>query len=227
VQADICQLGMDQRKVNMLAREYCDDCKPKRLKPVILSHPMMPGLLEVGAAAGTADRAAGRAALGGGRQGADGRSESSTRGRLGRLVESQARGGKGGLLIRNRITLWYTRRRLPTCLRAGPGEDEQERPQQRHLHGGQRGGGEDQDQEGLLPPQAGAPHSRQRAPRRRPNCRCLQPRQGARALASVPFQHFPPTQVEGNPCLAYVKDIVLPWFEKFEVERAEQNGGNK
>jgi tyrosyl-tRNA synthetase len=33
--------------------------------------------------------------------------------------------------------------------------------------------------------------------------------------------------VEGNPCLAYVKDIVLPWFEKFEVERAEQNGGNK
>lgn len=32
----------------MLAREYCDDCKPKRLKPVILSHPMMPGLLEVG-----------------------------------------------------------------------------------------------------------------------------------------------------------------------------------
>lgn len=33
-------------QVNMLAREYCDDCKPKRLKPVILSHAMMPGLLE-------------------------------------------------------------------------------------------------------------------------------------------------------------------------------------
>lgn len=46
-QADICQLGMDQRKVNMLAREYCDDCRPKRLKPVILSHAMLPGLLEV------------------------------------------------------------------------------------------------------------------------------------------------------------------------------------
>ncbi|PSC70338.1 tyrosine-tRNA cytoplasmic-like [Micractinium conductrix] len=46
LKADICQLGMDQRKVNMLAREYCDDCKPKRLKPVILSHAMMPGLLE-------------------------------------------------------------------------------------------------------------------------------------------------------------------------------------
>lgn len=44
--ADICQLGMDQRKVNMLAREYADDCKPKKRKPIILSHPMMPGLLQ-------------------------------------------------------------------------------------------------------------------------------------------------------------------------------------
>ena len=42
-QADICQLGMDQRKVNMLAREYCDDIK-RKLKPVILSHAMLPGL---------------------------------------------------------------------------------------------------------------------------------------------------------------------------------------
>ena len=24
LKADICQLGLDQRKVNMLAREYCD-----------------------------------------------------------------------------------------------------------------------------------------------------------------------------------------------------------
>ena len=48
LQADICQLGMDQRKVNMLAREYCDDCRPKRkLKPIILSHEMLPGLLQV------------------------------------------------------------------------------------------------------------------------------------------------------------------------------------
>jgi tyrosyl-tRNA synthetase len=37
---------MDQRKVNMLAREYCDATK-RRFKPVILSHRMMPGLLEV------------------------------------------------------------------------------------------------------------------------------------------------------------------------------------
>ena len=46
LQADICQLGMDQRKVNMLAREYCDDVK-RKLKPIIISHAMLPGLLEV------------------------------------------------------------------------------------------------------------------------------------------------------------------------------------
>jgi len=45
LQADICQLGMDQRKVNMLAREYCDATKRKH-KPIILSHHMMPGLKE-------------------------------------------------------------------------------------------------------------------------------------------------------------------------------------
>ena len=45
LKADICQLGVDQRKVNMLAREYCDLCKPKRkFKPVILSHHMLGGL---------------------------------------------------------------------------------------------------------------------------------------------------------------------------------------
>ena len=37
---------MDQRKVNMLAREYCDDIK-RKLKPVILSHAMLPGLKQV------------------------------------------------------------------------------------------------------------------------------------------------------------------------------------
>ena len=37
IQADICQLGMDQRKVNMLAREYAEELKLKH-KPVILSH---------------------------------------------------------------------------------------------------------------------------------------------------------------------------------------------
>ncbi|XP_010531909.1 PREDICTED: tyrosine--tRNA ligase 1, cytoplasmic-like isoform X2 [Tarenaya hassleriana] len=43
LEADICQLGMDQRKVNVLAREYCDDIKRKN-KPIILSHHMLPGL---------------------------------------------------------------------------------------------------------------------------------------------------------------------------------------
>jgi tyrosyl-tRNA synthetase len=43
LKADICQLGMDQRKVNMLAREYCDSIKRKN-KPIILSHVMLMGL---------------------------------------------------------------------------------------------------------------------------------------------------------------------------------------
>jgi tyrosyl-tRNA synthetase len=43
LKADICQLGVDQRKVNMLAREYCDSAGIK-LKPIILSHHMLYGL---------------------------------------------------------------------------------------------------------------------------------------------------------------------------------------
>ncbi|MED6206741.1 hypothetical protein PIB30_029597 [Stylosanthes scabra] len=46
LKADICQLGMDQREVNVLAREYCDDIKRKN-KPIILSHHMLPGLQQV------------------------------------------------------------------------------------------------------------------------------------------------------------------------------------
>ncbi|GBG30859.1 Tyrosine--tRNA ligase 2, cytoplasmic [Hondaea fermentalgiana] len=45
LKADICQLGMDQRKVNMLAREYCDSIG-RKLKPVILSHHMLYGLAQ-------------------------------------------------------------------------------------------------------------------------------------------------------------------------------------
>jgi tyrosyl-tRNA synthetase len=53
--ADIAQLGMDQRKVNMLAREYCSEKVKKgnkqernrfRHRPVILSHHMLLGLLK-------------------------------------------------------------------------------------------------------------------------------------------------------------------------------------
>ena len=42
LKADICQLGLDQRKVNMLARDYC----PNPIKPIILSHHMLLGLKE-------------------------------------------------------------------------------------------------------------------------------------------------------------------------------------
>jgi len=40
---DICSLGVDQTKVNMLALEYCDKIKRKN-KPIIISHHMLMGL---------------------------------------------------------------------------------------------------------------------------------------------------------------------------------------
>lgn len=43
LEADICQLGVDQRKVNMLARDYCD-ASGRKNKPIILSHHMLYGL---------------------------------------------------------------------------------------------------------------------------------------------------------------------------------------
>jgi len=46
LKTDICQLGLDQRKVNMLAREYVDKNKKIDKKPVILSSVMVPGLLK-------------------------------------------------------------------------------------------------------------------------------------------------------------------------------------
>eukprot|EP01063_Lacrimia_lanifica_P024211 TRINITY_DN3216_c0_g1_i1.p1 TRINITY_DN3216_c0_g1~~TRINITY_DN3216_c0_g1_i1.p1 ORF type:complete len:769 (+),score=380.55 TRINITY_DN3216_c0_g1_i1:82-2388(+) len=47
LKADVCQLGLDQRKVNMLARDYCDAAGKKGAhKPIILSHHMMSGLLK-------------------------------------------------------------------------------------------------------------------------------------------------------------------------------------
>jgi len=45
LKADICQLGLDQRKVNMLAREYCTKKKIDK-KPIILSSVMIPGLMK-------------------------------------------------------------------------------------------------------------------------------------------------------------------------------------
>jgi tyrosyl-tRNA synthetase len=37
----------------------------------------------------------------------------------------------------------------------------------------------------------------------------------------------PPKLVEGNPCLEYIKYIILPWFGKFEVVRKKENGGKR
>ncbi|KAM0901255.1 hypothetical protein ACQ4PT_020088 [Festuca glaucescens] len=37
----------------------------------------------------------------------------------------------------------------------------------------------------------------------------------------------PPEYAQGNPCLDYIKYIVLPWFGKFEVVRKGDNGGSK
>ncbi|KAI3426357.1 hypothetical protein D9Q98_008729 [Chlorella vulgaris] len=115
LKADICQLGMDQRKVNMLAREYCDDCRPKRLKPVILSHAMLPGLLE--------------------------------------------------------------------------GQEKMSKSD--------------------------------------PNSAIFMEDSEAEVKTKIKKAYCPPLQIASNPCVAYVQHIVLPWFNKFDVERTEANGGNK
>jgi tyrosyl-tRNA synthetase len=113
LEADICQLGMDQRKVNMLAREYCADIKRKN-KPIILSHHMLPGL----------------------QQGQEKMSKSDP---------------SSAIFM----------------------EDEE-----------------------------------------------------ADVNEKISKAYCPPKTVEGNPCLEYVKYIVLPRFNEFKVE-SEKNGGNK
>ncbi|KAF5832012.1 tyrosyl-tRNA synthetase like-protein [Dunaliella salina] len=114
LRADICQLGMDQRKVNMLAREYCDDIKRKN-KPIILSHRMMPGLLEG--------------------------------------QEKMSKSDPNSAIFM-----------------------------------------EDTEQE---------------------------------VATKIKKAYCPPQVVEGNPCLEYIRLIVLPWFNSVEVKRAEANGGDK
>ncbi|CAN1262992.1 Tyrosine--tRNA ligase 1, cytoplasmic [Linum perenne] len=113
-QADICQLGMDQRKVNMLAREYCDDIKRKN-KPIVLSHHMLPGLQEG--------------------------------------QEKMSKSDPSSSIFM---------------------EDEE-----------------------------------------------------AEVNVKIKKAFCPPKVVQGNPCLEYIKFIVLPWFNEFTVERNPQNGGNK
>lgn len=39
--------------------------------------------------------------------------------------------------------------------------------------------------------------------------------------------YCPPKEVEGNPCLAYVRCLILPWYSIFTVERPDKYGGNK
>ncbi|GAB4817355.1 hypothetical protein N2152v2_004401 [Parachlorella kessleri] len=115
LKADICQLGMDQRKVNMLAREYADDCKPKRRKPIVLSHPMMPGLLQG--------------------------------------QEKMSKSDPNSAIFM-----------------------------------------EDSEQE---------------------------------VKTKIKKAYCPPQEIEGNPCLSYIKHIVLPWCNAFDVERPDANGGSK
>uniref|UniRef100_A0A0E0EHV7 tyrosine--tRNA ligase n=1 Tax=Oryza meridionalis TaxID=40149 RepID=A0A0E0EHV7_9ORYZ len=112
LKADICQLGMDQRKVNMLAREYCDDIK-RRNKPIILSHHMLPGFKE------------------------------------GQEKMSKSDPSSAIFMEDDEVNL------------------------------------------------------------------------------KIKQAFCPPNIVDGNPCLEYIKYIVFPWFETFEVVRKEENGGNK
>ncbi|KAK7815583.1 tyrosine--trna ligase 1 [Quercus suber] len=114
LKADICQLGMDQRKVNVLAREYCDVIKRKN-KPIILSHHMLPGL----------------------QQGQEKMSKSDP---------------------------------LSSIFM----EDDE-----------------------------------------------------AEVNLKIKRAYCPPDIVEGNPCLEYVKYLILPWFKKFLIERSAENGGDK
>ncbi|XP_062177317.1 tyrosine--tRNA ligase 1, cytoplasmic-like [Alnus glutinosa] len=114
LKADICQLGMDQRKVNVLAREYCDDIKRKN-KPIILSHHMLPGL----------------------QQGQEKMSKSD------------------------------------------------------------------------------------------PSSSIFMEDDEAEVNLKIKKAYCPPKIAEGNPCLEYVKYLILPWFKEFIVERSAENGGYK
>lgn len=114
LQADICQLGNDQRKVNMLAREYCEATK-RKFKPIIVSHSMLPGLKE----------------------GQEKMSKSDP---------------DSAIFMEDSETEVRTKIKKAFC---------------------------------------------------------------------------PPEVVEGNPCIEYIRFIILPWFGKFSVTRPAENGGDK
>ena len=122
--AEPCTACPCPAQVNMLAREYCDDCKPKRLKPVILSHAMMPGLLEVGWATWLW---------------LDGRLGSAPGGSRGRQADRAVLTGPAdGATCMPFEHLFVPS--IASCCGAGPGKDEQERPQLCSFHGGHGAG---------------------------------------------------------------------------------------
>ncbi|KAK9997357.1 hypothetical protein SO802_022043 [Lithocarpus litseifolius] len=113
LKADICQLGMDQRKVNVLAGEFNEDVKRKK-KPIILSHHMLPGLQK----------------------------------------------GQEKMLKSDPLSSIFM-------------EDDE-----------------------------------------------------AEVNLKIKKAYSPPDIVEGNPCLEYVKYLILPWFKKFVIKRSAENDGD-
>lgn len=45
--------------------------------------------------------------------------------------------------------------------------------------------------------------------------------------AKIKKAFCPPMEIQGNPCIAYIKHIVIPWFGSFTIKRSEENGGDK
>ena len=132
---------MDQRKVNVLAREYCDQIK-RKLKPVILSHPMMPGLLQVG----------------------------------------------------DKMPQWFH------CSLA-------------HLPARSHNLNIVQGQEKMS--------------KSDPNSAIFMEDSETDVNSKIRRAFCPPNEIAGNPCIAYVRHIVLPWFGHFTVSRKPENGGDK
>ena len=122
-------MGLDQRKVNVLAREYCDQIK-RKLKPVILSHPMMPGLLQV--------------------------------------------------VRRMSLNVWL--------IALWQGQEKMSKSD--------------------------------------PNSAIFMEDSEADVNLKIKRAFCPPAEVAGNPCIEYVRHIVLPWFGNFTVTRKPDNGGD-
>ena len=45
--------------------------------------------------------------------------------------------------------------------------------------------------------------------------------------AKIKRAFCPPEEVDGNPCISYVRHIVLPWFGHFTITRKPENGGDR